>query len=302
MASWVRASAVQMWGPSSNPQHHTKSRVWPCACLYCSTVEGWRQAVHNRACSLPASLQVQRQRVINILFWPPQALCFSALAHIETHTKKRESVHLNMGCWGAHSRKENGLFQIPAPPPNSPHFLASMLAVGSVWKKFLSAGSLLEPWCLGVWTPETKLCGNSRPAQERAGVRGKILIWDLCGNRSKVVGRLSAVVIFRPHVCKWQGLLLLGQLCSTGSQDSFQERVGCSPIFNSRCIWVLLRELSLHFSESCSLRYVTVSGMRLVVLRPAWRRQKTGSVERIPLTRSCKGLKLSVLPKILGHF
>lgn len=177
MASWVRASAVQMWGPSSNPQHHTKSRVWPCACLYRSTVEGWRQAVHSGACSLPASLQVQRQRVIHILLWPPRALCLCALAHIETHTKKRESVHLNM----AHSRKENGVFQIPAPPPNSPRFLAGMLAVGSVWNGFLSAGSLLELRCLGVWTPETKLCGNSRPVQERAGVRGKILMWDLCG-------------------------------------------------------------------------------------------------------------------------
>lgn len=206
MTSWVRASAVQMWGPSSNPQHYTKSRVWP---LLAFTAALWRGAdklftmglvhcqPHSRFGDRPCLKRIY-QRVINIL------------AHIETHTKKWELAHLNMGCWGAHGRKENGVFHIPVPPPNSSHLLARTLAVGSVWNEFLSAGSHLEPRCLGVWTPETKLYGNSRPAQERAGVRGKILIWDLCGNRSEVVGRLSAVVVFRPHVRKWQGLLLLG--------------------------------------------------------------------------------------------
>lgn len=76
--------------------------------------------------------------------------------------------------------------------------------------------------------------------------------------------------------------------------------MGCSPIFNSRCIWVLLRELSLHFSESCSLGYVTVSGMWLSVLTREDRKRAAPSVfQRLGAVRA---LKLSVLPKILATF
>lgn len=104
MASWVRAPAVQMWDPSSNPLRHTKSRVWPCACLYHSTVEGWRQASLGLVHCQPRSRFSDRpclKRIGRSAKYPPLASTGPVSLCTGTH---RDTLRSGMRCiwtWAA---------------------------------------------------------------------------------------------------------------------------------------------------------------------------------------------------------